>query len=129
MGSGTLRGAGRGGSVRLPDGKRTSDQREGPFCKEIGPRYSVVDTSRLCHLYGVAMTPEQGARLRKLLERQRQEGETWDDMARRLGVTRTTVMNWMAGTAELSPASLQRLASEFGMTRAQVMAVLDGDDR
>lgn len=75
------------------------------------------------------MNSEQGARLRKLLERQRQEGETWDDMARRLGVTKTAMMAWMSGNAELSPASLQRLASEFGMTRAQVMAVLDGDDR
>lgn len=73
------------------------------------------------------MTPEQGRRLRKLMERQRRDGETWSDVAQRLGVQKAAMYQWWRGKAEVSPGSLEKMAAAFGMTRAAIVAEMDGE--
>lgn len=78
--------------------------------------------------FGVTMTPEEGRRLRAFVERHSVTETGWvNDLAVRVGVTKSSLMAWFSGTNELTMPNLKSLAAALGCRRWEIVAAIDGD--
>lgn len=72
---------------------------------------------------------EAPARLRRFITSHYPNGTGWpDELAKRVGVSRSALFYWLNGAREPDLANCGRLAEALGVKRWMVVRALDGDE-